>query len=839
MSTNQTNVQPGMMLGRYRLLDQPRHGRLGDVWLAEDSQLRRQVALKVLAITPGSEQQVLPIFLQMARAASSLDHPNILPVHEFGEQHLGNNQTIAFLVLPFISGGTLRERLRHANGALPPAEAIAYLRQAGQAIDYAHSKQTLHGDLKPSNMLLQNTWLYVADFGLARLMGLLPGTALAGRPPVVAGTPEYMAPEQAQGYAGPASDRYSLAVVAYQLLTGRLPFEGDPPTVLRKQAQEEPLRPRQFNQAMPLVIEQALLWGLAKQPSSRPPTCKALVDALEGNWLHAGEASNMDREGTVLAPWSRRLAEQQQPPTVISQNNPLPDIATMRPGYVPVPYAPQLPSQLRAQPTPLPFMPVTPVTPAGTPYGPNSQNAPTFSNAPINASAPSATTFGPNAANAPTSRTDGQRTPVMVPLPPDSPGRQGGNVSRRALLIGGIGAVVVAAGGGTLLYYLHNNSGGNVLHRPVHATPTPAPGPHKLVIGTPILSLTGHSKSVEQVAWDASGRYLATGSEDSHIMLWDIGSKLKSASSLQSIATPLRDWKLPQQIYQYGFCWSADGRTIAAVVLDSNIYMINAASSAEPQTYQDTSQKNNVIGPSYATIAWSPTSSSFATYDLNAGNKMQAGLWQHGHANGPVQTLSYSDANSSQLGAALDAISWSSDGKLFAGHANFGEVAIWDVASKKAIQIIPLPDRPQFKGVFITDEYIVWSPTEQVLAISDLDLTYIWDVAHNKHLLTLQVNEPLLQHDIHPPLAWGATWSPNGRYLALCYARSPRIYIWDIQSLRASATAQSPVSQILTFPQKTITNGATITIAWSPDGRYIAGGYGDSTVIVWKVDSAA
>jgi WD40 repeat protein len=358
-----------------------------------------------------------------------------------------------------------------------------------------------------------------------------------------------------------------------------------------------------------------------------------------------------------------------------------------------------------------------------------------------------------------------------------------------------------------------------------------------LIAGIPVLSLTGHSKSVEQVMWDTTGRYLVTGAEDTFIMLWDVGSTLKKGTAtLQTLATPLRKWKLPKAVEANCLCWSADGRTIAAVALDQNIYLINAGSSAPATTLQDASQQNNFTTPFYTNIAWSPTSAYFVTNDLNIF-KTQVGLWQYGHSTSP-QILSFHDANSSQTGASMDFVSWSSDGKLLAGHTNFGEVAIWDMTTKQVSQVIKMADRPQFKNLFINNECLAWSPTEQVLAASDFDYTYVWDVKNNKQLLTLQVNEPLLQHDIHPPYVWNMTWSPNGRYLALCYPRSPRIYVWDIQALRASTSPTKPVSQTLLFPQKSISNGSALDIAWSPDGRYIAAGYGDSTVIIWKVDGA-
>ncbi len=767
MNINAAQNWQGRMLGRYRLINLLGQADKGDLWLAEDGQLRRQVTIKALSMPLHADQRWLAEFEQQLHAAATLDHPHILPIHDFSQQRLENGQVIAYLVTPFITSGTLLEHMRTAGGSLQPTAALAFLRQAGQAIDYAHSKQVLHGNVTPASMYLQNSWLYLADFGLARLF---PNSIVAdGAPVSFYGTPEYIAREQAQGHAEPASDRYSLAVCAYQLLTGRLPFAGDAPLVLQKQAQETPPRPRLFNSAMPLPIEQALLWGLAKRPSDRPATCRALVDALEGNWLQ-NNAARVDGEGTYLAPWSKRLREQPAPaPSAPISPNAM-TYATDRP------YAPDAPTSLSS----VPNTPAIPAAPAPL-YAPGATNVPTYISG----------------------------TPPASALAPTSPSKQR-KVSRRALLIGGTGAAVALAGGGTLLYYLHR---GTITNAPPHhqgqTTPTPAPGPQKLIEGIPVLSLTGHSKSVWQVAWDKTGRYLATGSEDTYVMLWDVGSILKKgATTLQALATPLRKWKLPKPIEANCLCWSADGRTLAAVVLDQNIYLINTASSAPATTLRDTSQQNNFETPFYANIAWSPTSAYFVTNDLNTF-KTEVGLWQYGRSTSP-QILSFHDANSSQSGAGMDFVSWSSDGKLLAGHTSAGEVAIWDMATKQVSQVITMADRLQYKGLIINNECLAWSPVEQVLAASDYDYTYIWDVKNNKQLLTLQVNEPLLLHDIHPPYVWNMTWSPNGRYLALCYPRSPRIYIWDIQALRGTTAPTKPVSQTLLFPQRSISNGRSM-----------------------------
>ncbi len=202
---NNSNIAqsvPGMTLGRYHLQERIGQGGMGEVWLAEDTQLHRQVAVKLLP------------YVVASRVAAALEHPHILPVHDFGE-HQAEDAVITYIVMPYITGGSLHERLRGINGLLPTEEALYYLRQAALAIDYAHSRDVLHRDIKPANMLLQRDWLFLTDFGIARL---LTNSTIQIGTHAGAGTTEYMAPEQAQGKAEFASDRYSLGVVAYQLL---------------------------------------------------------------------------------------------------------------------------------------------------------------------------------------------------------------------------------------------------------------------------------------------------------------------------------------------------------------------------------------------------------------------------------------------------------------------------------------------------------------------------------------------------------------------------------------------------------------------------------------------
>ena len=273
----------GLMLGRYRLLHRIGKGGMGEVWLGEDARLHRQVAIKTLPTHSQGDREYLQRFEREARAAAALNHPHILPVHDYGEQVLPDGQAITYIVMPYIAGGTLNEHIKMLgeNGHLmAPQEASNYLLQAAQAIDYAHGQNVLHRDIKPSNMLLRgDDWLLLADFGIARMASEQEQLTQAG---VGIGTPEYMAPEQAQGKAEAASDNYSLAVLAYQLFVGQLPFKAETPYATTVQhIITPPPPPREVNPAISPAVEQAILHGLAKEPADRPPTAQAFVAELQ------------------------------------------------------------------------------------------------------------------------------------------------------------------------------------------------------------------------------------------------------------------------------------------------------------------------------------------------------------------------------------------------------------------------------------------------------------------------------------------------------------------------------------------------------------------------------
>ena len=243
------------------------------MWAAEDELLGRLVAVKVLAPGFAADASATRRFKREARAAARVsDHPNVVTIFDVGE-----HEDHAFIVMEHCAGGTVAERLRRPT-PVPRAAAMRWLEGAASALDYAHSREIVHRDVKPGNLLLDTAGrVAVADFGIARIA---TDTALTQTGQVL-GTAAYLSPEQALGkQATDASDRYALAVVAYELLARRKPFEGDLPAAQARQHIESPVPPASEVSALPKAVDAVLERGLAKDPAARPATATEFVDDL-------------------------------------------------------------------------------------------------------------------------------------------------------------------------------------------------------------------------------------------------------------------------------------------------------------------------------------------------------------------------------------------------------------------------------------------------------------------------------------------------------------------------------------------------------------------------------
>ena len=267
-------IQPGTRLGAYEVKRLIGHGAMGTVYLARHEALDRTAAVKVM-LTIGDDPVAVGRFNREGRAIALLRHPNIVTVYDYGEF-----EGTPYMIEEFVPGGSLAERLKEGQ---PGREtAVRWLRGIAAGLDHAHRKGIVHRDVKPQNVLMgQEDTPVLADFGLAKV-AQQPAMTAAG---VATGTPAYMAPEQITdaGEIGPPTDIYALATVAYEMLTGRLPYESeDVMRLLMAKVRDEPVPPTQRDPTLPRRVDSVLLRGLARRPDARWTSCAAMVEALAG-----------------------------------------------------------------------------------------------------------------------------------------------------------------------------------------------------------------------------------------------------------------------------------------------------------------------------------------------------------------------------------------------------------------------------------------------------------------------------------------------------------------------------------------------------------------------------
>jgi serine/threonine protein kinase len=258
-----------VIAGRYRLDNVLGRGGMSEVWCAEDLELGRLVAIKLLAPDADTAR-----FEREARAVASLAHPNITQLYDYGEE-----DGRPYIVLEYVPGGTLEERLR-TEKVLPDDEAFGIAAGIAAGLAHAHARGVVHRDLKPANVLFDEEGrAKLADFGIARMAA---GEGTLTEAGTVLGTAAYISPEQAMGEpATAASDVYSFGVILFRLLTGRLPFESDDAMRLVMLHRDEPPPPiSQFRPDAPAALESTATAALAKNPADRPQNGAALLAEL-------------------------------------------------------------------------------------------------------------------------------------------------------------------------------------------------------------------------------------------------------------------------------------------------------------------------------------------------------------------------------------------------------------------------------------------------------------------------------------------------------------------------------------------------------------------------------
>jgi serine/threonine-protein kinase len=268
------DLSPGAIVdNRYKVLSRLGAGGMADVFLAEDQQLGRKVALKLLHRRFSADPDFVERFRREAQAAAGLQHPNVVSVYDRGDF-----EDTYYIAMEYLPGRSLKQLIRQ-EAPLDPIRAIDITIQILKAARFAHRRGVIHRDLKPHNVIIDDAdQAKVTDFGIARA-----GASDMTETGSIMGTAQYLSPEQAQGHAVSAgSDLYSVAVVLYEMLTGRVPFDGESAvTIALKHVSEAPTPPSVINPAVPPELEQVVMWALNKNPVDRPTDADQFINALE------------------------------------------------------------------------------------------------------------------------------------------------------------------------------------------------------------------------------------------------------------------------------------------------------------------------------------------------------------------------------------------------------------------------------------------------------------------------------------------------------------------------------------------------------------------------------
>ncbi|MHC0429262.1 protein kinase domain-containing protein [Streptomyces sp. O3] len=443
--------------GRYQLRDLLGEGGMASVHLAYDSVLDRQVAIKTLHSELGREQSFRERFRREAQSVAKLTHTNIVSVFDTGEEAL-DGATMPYIVMEYVEGqplGSVLDRDVQQYGAMPSDKALKVTADVLAALEISHEMGLVHRDIKPGNvMMTKRNVVKVMDFGIARAMQ--SGVTSMTQTGMVVGTPQYLSPEQALGRGVDArSDLYSVGIMLFQLVTGRLPFEADSPLAIAyAHVQEEPVAPSSINRSLPPAIDALVARALKKNPNERFPTAEAMRDeclrvaqsfqAAAPSIVPGAQGSSGAGVGSTVFPPLDQTG--QAPPT--------------GPGGVQTPYQP---SPYGGAPTPAPSQG----------YGYPQQPGPGYQTP-----APTPT---PYAAAQPGAQTP----PPYHHAPAGRGGAAGGGKSRMPMLVGAIVGAIVLVGGGILVADSlgdddgggkNNNAGGGETSQQTQQPQQPKPG---------------------------------------------------------------------------------------------------------------------------------------------------------------------------------------------------------------------------------------------------------------------------------------------------------------------------------------------------------------------------
>ncbi len=725
---------PGQQLGHYRLLNLLGQGGFADVYLGDHIHLNTLAAVKVLHTRLADDD--VQLFRREAQVVARLQHANIIRVFDFGVE-----EGVPYLVMDHAPNGTLRRR--HARGTrVPIADVVTYVKQVGSALQYAHEQRIIHRDVKPENMLVGRAQeILLSDFGIA----LVTQSSYVQSTQNIAGTIAYMAPEQIQAHPLPASDQYSLGIIAYEWLSGMRPFQGSYTEIAIKHSTVAPPPLRTVVPDIPVEIEYVVMTALHKDPQQRFPSVGMFAHAFERAAQQGMQRQFMPTFVVPAQPMNG--ASQQAAQTSFHYTNPM-----LLPASSQFPYSLK-DSERRS---------------AGSQGGNGVLSTPLYTPQ----MAPGQGAWGAQQAYA----TPGQ--PMLPPghplqaygapgqsvLPSAQPPQGRGGISRRALLAAGASGLVLLGIGGvvgwSLIERLHTGlgatAGGESPLDRMKNTVTQGQSP---VRGSTVLTYGGHTGIVWRVRWSPDGKYIASGSMDNTLQIWTADGGEKKDST-RSLVQPARS-----DDYPWSLAWAPLNRQRVAVgFVDSTIQLLDMTSH----------QRQTVITNSsaaLAVVAWSPdekflaagwSDGSVVIYDTTS--------WQ--------SVLTYSGHTDT-----VYSVAWSPDGKYVASGSQDTTVRLWEPGSGKTLLV--------YTGHSDTVMSVSWSPdsTRIVSTGCDDETAKTWNVLSGQTLYTytLTAGGPIGE----------AAWSHNGKVIALYGAGA--VILLDAQKGSVTETIQTGVVYSLSW----------------------------------------
>ncbi len=795
---------------RYQLIKKIGEGGFAQVYLATDNLLRRQVAVKILKPDLSEEENFLERFETEAQSVAKLNHANILPVYDYGL-----SGDTAYLVTPFVEGGTLHDMLRQKK-KLTLAEASQYLTQLAAALDYAHRRNIVHRDIKPQNVLVQpededTEHLFLADFGIAKVVSA-SATQNVTRP---IGTLSYMAPEQLRGNVSRSTDIYALGCLLFRFLIGQPPYVGPTEQVLTSHLYEPiPSIVARSNGQLSPLLQEVIEKALAKKPEERYQTAGELARAFQrvvasmpGSGVAAPTIQNtQELSATIPITDNRPLevaddgneADFYTPLGSVVQNTPVEELAYKLPENPPAAQPPNA-AQTQTQP------PIADKLPASS------------SNAALVNKNPNITSELP------------KQPPITTDLSAseNSPPKKG-----RGLLIGGITSalvaiaviigLIVALGGGTTPSVATSTPAVAVAPivqatvtvtavpsaaaipatataipptftpgptatavvvvvtaTPIPPTATPLPTPTLAALGQFGAALTpisiGQTGEIRAVAFSKDNKMLATMGGDRSLKLWTFQTPT-SAGRPTTISSNLG------QVNTMAF--SPDSKLLATGSDDTTVRIWDVATRAQVASFSG-------AGGNVWTVAFNQDGTILATggdggsvllYDV-AGKKEIGSVRAH-----PNQVYS---------------VAFSPDGKQFVTGGGDFNVKLWETDSRIQLEAL------QRHGDFV--RAVAFHPGGKLIASGSNDGSVkVWDIAQGK-----EVNNFRLGGSVS-----AVNFSPDAK--TLVGAASGTALLWDI-------TNGQQVGSLA------VTSNFTVPAVFSADGRVLATGGSDDTVRLWAV----